>query len=174
MNLFLEDATDPRKNAFEFEGLRLHVLPRMAFEACRIRNNHAAISILEPNQRQGAPVPIDPLRTALLELDFAEIPQGRSAEEMLPIYADEYGRSLDPDLVFSSYHAERLIDFLGNQTFDTLVVSCEAGAKRSPAVAACALEFREMNRQAQEVLDNFEGADLHVLQVFRDCLSNRG
>lgn len=173
VNLF--DSTDePLKRDFKFGSLTLHILPRLAFEAALLKEEHAAISILEPGQREkSTPQQTVPFRLSFLELDFAEVPENGVPAEIIQLYAEQLNRPPSEDFVFSRRHSIALTNFLDAQPINNLVVSCEAGVRRSPAVAACALEYLNMGNEAMELLANFKAADTHTLQVFKDFLSEQ-
>jgi predicted protein tyrosine phosphatase len=105
------------------DSMRLLVFNRADVQKARINGNHAYISMADSDQ------------------DPAALPQGEDCVDILRLFFDDVlgeGDQGRPITAFSREHAGMILDFWerNRDRIDTLVIHCNGGQCRSPAVAA--------------------------------------
>jgi predicted protein tyrosine phosphatase len=130
-------------------------VPRWRAEDTVFGSRHAVISITCPGQ---APARLQGM-SAVLRLEFYDLVEP-------PPNAPQYG----PDTLFSHVHAEAIIDFVRRRHAGpekrTMVVHCEAGIRRSAAVALYVAEATGCSFANRAQADM---ANVRVIRMLSEC-----
>jgi predicted protein tyrosine phosphatase len=150
------DAAYPPKAA-----MRFFVYSRQAIEAIRPHvESHVIISITTPEDPDPVKLPVTTATAGVLHLSFDDLDENYLS---LP---PEHPRLVRPVVMFSPEHARRILDFIRQHgQVEHLIVHCDGGMSRSPAVAAAL--SRIITGSDQELLDRYHPNSL-VYQVLLD------
>jgi len=118
--------------------MKFIIYPRREIETVKPHEErHLIISIRTPGDPKEAKLPINERTMGVLRLlfdDIPDVPEGVE-EELVKQQRDLGGRDL---LFFDKVMAREIFDFVRphKETVGTIIVHCDAGVSRSPAVAA--------------------------------------
>ncbi len=126
----------------------------------RIRRAWALVSISDPDRPQPV-LPLDPLRNGVLRLQFDDAKPGDAPLDQR-----------QPLRLFTTADAHAVWSFISERMgrVDTLVVQCEAGWSRSPAIAA-AISF-SIGEDASRFFRDY-GPNVHVFRTMMLTLPPR-
>lgn len=115
------------------KDLKLHVMGRYAAEAFVLNEPYIHIAVITPADPHALCLTPNPHRKGVLELRFHDVSRVRD-REWLAGELKGTGVEVTP---FSKDHADQIAKFLQeHKTIPHIVVNCDAGSCRSPAIAA--------------------------------------